>query len=53
MTLEHQVLIHRFGLEGEKPKTLGEVGEIVGLTPQKVRQVELRAMHAIKALIEA
>ena len=53
-----QVVIHaRFAingdLEGPRPKTLEEVGEIIGVTKERVRQIQLKAMTKIRAALEA
>jgi len=37
---EQTILIHRYGLEGEEPKTLEEVGVIIGASRERVRQIE-------------
>ncbi len=41
---EKQILTLRFGLGGRRPLTFREVGHIVGLTSQRVRQIHLRAV---------
>ncbi len=41
---EATVLRLRFGLEGEEPKTLKEIGERLGLTRERVRQIEREAL---------
>jgi RNA polymerase primary sigma factor len=43
------VLELRFGLTGEKPKTLEQVGVELGVTRERVRQLESRALREIQA----
>lgn len=43
-TLESKVLKMRFGLNEFEPKTLQEVGSELGVSPDIVRQTELKAM---------
>jgi len=43
------VLALRFGLNGEKPKTLEEVGTELGVTRERVRQLESRALRELQA----
>ena len=38
------MVVLRFGLEGEAPLTLREVGQRVGLTREWVRKIETRAI---------
>ena len=48
---ERQVLTMRYGLEElhyRRPKTLLSVGKVFGLTPERIRQIELRAKRKIK-----
>lgn len=47
---EKQILIHRFGLYGEEPKTLKEVGDIVGISRERVRQIEIRLLKKLRKL---
>jgi RNA polymerase primary sigma factor len=37
---EREIMILRFGLDGQPPRTLREVGGYVGLTSERVRQIE-------------
>jgi RNA polymerase primary sigma factor len=44
---EASVLRMRFGLDDEEPKTLKEIGERLGLTRERVRQIESEALHKL------
>ncbi len=47
-TQEGRVVRLRFGLEGNGPRTLTEVGAIVGLTRERVRQIEMAALAKLR-----
>lgn len=47
------VLRLRYGLEGEEPLTLKEIGKRVGLTRERVRQIEVEALHQLATILEA
>ncbi len=47
---ERAIIKHRYGLEGEEPKTLNEVGEMLGISRERVRQLENRALKKLRAL---
>ena len=49
---EQQVIILRFGLNGERNRTLVEVGEIFNITRERVRQIEKKALRKLKNKIE-
>jgi RNA polymerase primary sigma factor len=44
------VLARRFGLDGETPQTLEQVGESLGITRERVRQLESRALRELRTV---
>ncbi|WP_457640635.1 sigma-70 family RNA polymerase sigma factor [Persephonella sp.] len=47
---ERYIIINRFGLHGKEPKTLREIGKELGISRERVRQIEIRALKKIRAL---
>jgi RNA polymerase primary sigma factor len=47
------VLARRFGLDGEVPQTLEEVGASLGITRERVRQLESRALRELRTVAPA
>jgi len=45
---ERRVLELRFGLEDDQPKTLREIGEMLELSRERVRQIESRALNRLR-----
>ena len=45
---EARVLKMRFGLEGQRPMTLEEVGRKFGVTRERIRQIEAKALRKLK-----
>ena len=49
---DRQVLILRYGLDNSEPKTLEEIGKRLGLTRERVRQIELETLRRLATLHE-
>jgi RNA polymerase primary sigma factor len=49
---ERHVLVLRYGLVDQEPKTLEEIGKRLGLTRERVRQIELDALRRLGNLRE-
>jgi len=45
---DHRVLALRFGLDDDQSRTLKQVAEILGVTRERVRQIERRAMRKLR-----
>ena len=49
---EQTVIVARFGLDGDEAKTLEEIGREMGLTRERVRQIETSALTRLRGAIE-
>ena len=50
---ERRVLTGRFGLDGTAPRTLEAIGKDLGVTRERVRQIEAAALRKLQALLRA
>jgi RNA polymerase primary sigma factor len=52
-TRERRVLELRYGLNGERPRTLDEVGRTFNVTRERIRQIENQSLKKLRALADA
>jgi RNA polymerase primary sigma factor len=45
------ILRTRFGLEDGKPRTLAETGRLIGVSRERIRQIERRALQKLKLML--
>ena len=50
---ERRVLEMRYGLNGEQPRTLDEVGRTFNVTRERIRQIENQSLKKLRALAES
>jgi RNA polymerase primary sigma factor len=50
---ESRILSMRFGLDNGRPKTLEEVGERLGVTRERIRQIQEQALQKMRVKIES
>jgi RNA polymerase primary sigma factor len=50
---ERKIIVSRFGLEGTRQKTLNQLGKELGITKERVRQIETRARDKLREIAEA
>ena len=44
------VLLLRYGLDGQDPRTLEDVGEAIGVSRERARQLEVNALRLVRRL---
>ena len=47
---QRYIIVHRFGLDGSKPKTLESIGKEFNLTRERIRQLELSALLNLREM---
>jgi len=50
---EKRVIVMRFGLDGGEPQTLEEIGQVLALTRERVRQIEAAALQKLRSIVAA
>jgi RNA polymerase primary sigma factor len=50
---ERRVLELRYGLDGQQPRTLDEVGRTFNVTRERIRQIENQSLKKLRALADA
>jgi RNA polymerase nonessential primary-like sigma factor len=49
---QREVVERRFGLSGHEVATLEEVGEMIGVTRERVRQIQVEALKRLRTILE-
>ena len=49
---QREVLVRRFGLHGHEKATLEEVGQELGVTRERVRQIQMEALKRLRRILE-
>ncbi len=50
---QREVVVRRFGLRGHESSTLEEVGHEIGLTRERVRQIQVEALKRLREILES
>lgn len=48
---EQYILTHHYGLESGSPRTMAEIGKDIGLSRERVRQIEVAALSRLRATL--
>ena len=51
-TREKEIIILRFGLNGDKPKTQNEIAKLMGISRSYVSRIETKAIHKLSKEFE-
>lgn len=50
---EKEIIEHRFGIHDGEPKTLHVIGDMYGLSKERIRQVQNKALDKLKRSVSA
>jgi RNA polymerase primary sigma factor len=50
---EANILRWRYGIDSERPLTLVEIGNKIGVTRERIRQIEVRALRRLRRMVSA
>ena len=50
---QYEIIVRRFGLDGRDEETLDKIGEDVGVTRERVRQIQIDSLRILKEIILA
>ena len=50
---EQKVILMRFGFDQDQPKTLEQTGTLLGVTRERIRQIEEKALQKIRSLMKS
>ena len=51
-TREQQIVLARFGFDGDKPKTFRQLGTEMGVCKERIRQIQTRAIAKLRTMAE-
>jgi RNA polymerase primary sigma factor len=49
---EREILIMRFGLDDREPETLDTIGQIFGVTRERIRQIESKSLANLRKAVQ-
>ena len=49
---ERKVVMLRFGLDGDEPQTLESIGKTFGVTRERIRQIEQKALNKLRKIVK-
>ncbi|HUO57012.1 MAG TPA: sigma-70 family RNA polymerase sigma factor [bacterium] len=50
---EQKVILMRFGFDQDQPKTLEQTGNLLGVTRERIRQIEEKALQKIRSIMKS